>query len=294
MEQRHQGERDTGVGHHPDEAVVAPGPQPEHAEFRRGEHQDRLLPAAARGGDRAAREHRPGGDADQPHGRLPERLELEAVVRAAERRSERQRHERRAPAAPRILLGAASEQTYREDAGDGREQVVGGEGHRLADHAFLVACTRISPRARLSSGRSAARSATARSCHPGKNCGNRSRGTAQRNGSFHSASSARSTQVALWNAMRPLGVGSITVKTASSPMAAKSALTCSALRYISKPSSTNTERSPALYVLALSACPSGMRARSAATNCRLPCWTAARFGACVAGWSTSMNCTAGN
>src|SRR5207244_8072803 len=139
-------------------------------------------------------------DADGPHRRLPERFEPEAVDRAAERRAERQRHKRYAPAAPRILVRTALQYIYGKDGSNGSEQVVRGERHRLADHGVLVACTRISPRASSSSGCWRARSATSRTCQPARNCGNRSRGTAQRNGSFHSASSARSTQVALWNA----------------------------------------------------------------------------------------------
>src|SRR5207244_1023994 len=152
VQQRHERERDAGIRDYPDEAVVAPGPPAVDGELGHGEDQQRLARAPARRGERAARKHRPSRDADGPHRRLPERFEPEAVDRAAERRAERQRHKRYAPAAPRILVRTALQYIYGKDGSNGSEQVVRGERHRLADHGVLVACTRISPRASSSSG----------------------------------------------------------------------------------------------------------------------------------------------
>src|SRR3989441_337934 len=276
MQQRHQGERDAGIGHHPDEAVVVPDPQPERGELHQRKRDQRLAHATARRSECRAGHHAAACEADDQHGGLPERLELEAVVRPAQRRAERQRDEGDAPDPPRILAFGTPQDAQREKGGERREQVIGRERHRFADHGLLAACTTISPRASTRFGCSAARSAAWRKDNPHSASapGRASRETADLNGSFHSASSARSSQVALWKARRPSRLGSITVNMTSppfgciSPMAAKSAAISSGVRYMSSPSMTNTERLLRSYGLAANASRSEVRARSAAMKCR--------------------------
>src|SRR2546423_5540824 len=97
MEQREQDKRETGIGDHPNEAVVAPHPGPEERELYERQRNKEAAKRAARGGKGAAGEHCGARDADHHDGRQPQRLEAKAGGRAADRRAERHRHEGGAP-----------------------------------------------------------------------------------------------------------------------------------------------------------------------------------------------------